>query len=56
MRIVGIRRGGDVEVAALSDDGARVTVVAGLDDFWADAAGFLSREPARETVSAAMLS
>ena len=40
MRIVGIRRdGGDVEVAALSDDGAQVTVVAGLEEFWADAAG-----------------
>jgi 2-keto-4-pentenoate hydratase/2-oxohepta-3-ene-1,7-dioic acid hydratase in catechol pathway len=54
MRIVGIRRGdGDVEVASLSDDGAQVTVVAGLDNFWADAAGFLAREPAGETVGAA---
>jgi 2-keto-4-pentenoate hydratase/2-oxohepta-3-ene-1,7-dioic acid hydratase in catechol pathway len=53
MRIVGIRRnGGPVEVAVLADDGAQVTVVAGLTDFWADAAGFLSREPAGETVSA----
>jgi len=51
MRIVGIRRGGHVEVASLSDDGAQVTVVAGLDDFWADAAGFLSREPAGETLA-----
>jgi 2-keto-4-pentenoate hydratase/2-oxohepta-3-ene-1,7-dioic acid hydratase in catechol pathway len=54
MRIVGIRRGdGDVEVASLSDDGAQVTVVAGLDEFWADAAGFLSRDPAGETVAVA---
>ncbi len=54
MRIVGIRRdGGDVEVATRSDDGAQVTVVAGLEEFWADAAGFLSREPAGETVPAA---
>ena len=54
MRIVGIRRnGGDVEVATRSVDGAQVTVVAGLEDFWADAAGFLSREPAGETVPAA---
>jgi 2-keto-4-pentenoate hydratase/2-oxohepta-3-ene-1,7-dioic acid hydratase in catechol pathway len=54
MRIVGIRRdGGDVEVASLSDDGAQVTVVAGLAEFWADAAGFLSHEPAGETVAAA---
>jgi 2-keto-4-pentenoate hydratase/2-oxohepta-3-ene-1,7-dioic acid hydratase in catechol pathway len=53
MRIVGIRReGGDVEVASLSDDGARVTVVAGLDEFWADAEGHLSRAPAGTTVPA----
>ena len=53
MRIVGIRRGaGDVEVAALSDDGRQVTVVAGLEDFWADAAGRLSRQPAGETLAA----
>ena len=54
MRIVGIRRdGGGVEVAALSDDGAQVTVVAGLEEFWADPAGHLSREPAGETLPAA---
>jgi 2-keto-4-pentenoate hydratase/2-oxohepta-3-ene-1,7-dioic acid hydratase in catechol pathway len=42
---VGIRRdGGPVEVASLSDDGATVTVVAGLEEFWADAAGHLSRD------------
>ncbi|MCZ2805342.1 fumarylacetoacetate hydrolase family protein [Modestobacter sp. VKM Ac-2983] len=53
MRTVGIRRdGGEVQVAALSDDGASVTVVAGLDDFWADAAGHLSREPRGETLAA----
>jgi 2-keto-4-pentenoate hydratase/2-oxohepta-3-ene-1,7-dioic acid hydratase in catechol pathway len=53
MRIVGIERDGGVQVASLSDDGARVTVVAGLEGFWADAAGFLSREPAGETLAAA---
>jgi 2-keto-4-pentenoate hydratase/2-oxohepta-3-ene-1,7-dioic acid hydratase in catechol pathway len=53
MRIVGIRRDGGVEVAALSDDGTQVTVVAGLEEFWADAAAVLSREPAGETVPAA---
>jgi 2-keto-4-pentenoate hydratase/2-oxohepta-3-ene-1,7-dioic acid hydratase in catechol pathway len=54
MRIVGIRRdGGPVEVASLSDDGASVTVVAGLEKFWAGAAGHLSREAAGETVPAA---
>ena len=53
MRIVGIRRdGGAVEVAALSDDGAQVTVVAGLEEFWADAAGHLRATPAGETVPA----
>jgi 2-keto-4-pentenoate hydratase/2-oxohepta-3-ene-1,7-dioic acid hydratase in catechol pathway len=53
MRIVGIRRDGrDVEVATLSDDGAQVTVVAGLAEFWADAAGFLSRDAAGDPVPA----
>ena len=51
MRIVGIRReGGDVEVAALSDDGAQVTVVAGLEEFWADASAHLSRDAAGDTL------
>ncbi|HLM04526.1 MAG TPA: fumarylacetoacetate hydrolase family protein [Blastococcus sp.] len=54
MRMVGIRRGdGPVEVASLSDDGARVTVVAGLEEFWCDAVAFLSREPAGAAVPAA---
>jgi 2-keto-4-pentenoate hydratase/2-oxohepta-3-ene-1,7-dioic acid hydratase in catechol pathway len=53
MRIVGIRRNGGVEVAALSDDGAQVTVVAGMEDFWADAAPHLSREVSGETLPAA---
>ena len=50
MRIVGIRRDGAVEVAALSDDGTDVTVLAPLEEFWADAAGALSREPAGPAV------
>jgi 2-keto-4-pentenoate hydratase/2-oxohepta-3-ene-1,7-dioic acid hydratase in catechol pathway len=54
MRIVGIRRdGGPVEVAALAEDSASVTVVAGLEQFWADAADFLAHEPDGETVDAA---
>ncbi|NYJ08556.1 fumarylacetoacetate hydrolase family protein [Petropleomorpha daqingensis] len=54
MRFVGIRRdGGPVQVASLSDDGASVTVVAGLEEFWADAAGHLARTPDGETVAAA---
>jgi 2-keto-4-pentenoate hydratase/2-oxohepta-3-ene-1,7-dioic acid hydratase in catechol pathway len=53
MRVVGIRRdGGGVEVAVLSDDGAEVTALAGLEEFWADAAGHLSREPQGETLPA----
>jgi len=53
MRIVGIRRdGGPVEVAALSDDGATVTVIVGLEEFWADAAGHLSRDAAGNPVPA----
>ena len=53
MRIVGIRRdGGAVEVAALSEDDAQVTVLAPLEEFWADAAGHLSGEPTGETVAA----
>ena len=52
MRIVGIRRNGGVQVAALSEDGATVTVVAGLEDFWADAAGHLAREPRGESLRA----
>jgi 2-keto-4-pentenoate hydratase/2-oxohepta-3-ene-1,7-dioic acid hydratase in catechol pathway len=44
MRIVGIRRDGGVEVAALSEDGTELTVLAGLEEFWTDAAGHLSRQ------------
>ena len=54
MRIVGIRRdGGPVEVAALSDDGAQVTVVAPVEEFWADAAGHLGRTPAGPALAVA---
>ncbi len=54
MRIVGIRRnGGPVEVASLADDGEQVSVVAGLEEFWADAAGRLASAPGGETVPAA---
>jgi 2-keto-4-pentenoate hydratase/2-oxohepta-3-ene-1,7-dioic acid hydratase in catechol pathway len=46
MRVVGVRQlavGSGVEVAALADDGDTVTVIASLDDFWTDPAGYLSR-------------
>jgi 2-keto-4-pentenoate hydratase/2-oxohepta-3-ene-1,7-dioic acid hydratase in catechol pathway len=53
MRIVGIRRdGGGVEVASLADDGAEVTVLAGLEEFWADPAGLLASTPDGDTVTA----
>ena len=56
MRIVGIRReGGEVVVASLSDDDTQATVLACLEEFWSDAAGFLSREPAGPTVPTAGL-
>lgn len=52
MRVVGIRRdGGPVEVAALSEDGTKVSVLTGLEDFWADAAGWLARTPPGPTVA-----
>jgi 2-keto-4-pentenoate hydratase/2-oxohepta-3-ene-1,7-dioic acid hydratase in catechol pathway len=51
VKIVGIRRdGGPVEAASLSEDGTKVSVVAGLDDFWSDAAGWLARTPRGPTV------
>ncbi|MBM0127425.1 fumarylacetoacetate hydrolase family protein [Pimelobacter simplex] len=51
MRIVGIRRHGrGVEVGGLSEEGRSVTVLAGLEDFWADAAGHLGRTPRGESV------
>ena len=54
MKIVGIRRdGGPVEIAALSEDGTEVTMLAGLEEFWADAAGHLSRHPAGPTLPVA---
>ncbi|WP_369252978.1 fumarylacetoacetate hydrolase family protein [Geodermatophilus amargosae] len=53
MRAVGIRRdGGPVEVAALSDDGTAVTVLAPLEEFWADAAAHLGRPADGEPVPA----
>jgi len=53
MRIVGIRRdGGAVQVGSLSEDGATVTVLAGLEEFWASAARLLASEPTGETVPA----
>jgi 2-keto-4-pentenoate hydratase/2-oxohepta-3-ene-1,7-dioic acid hydratase in catechol pathway len=53
MRVVGIRRGGgDVEAAALSADGASVSVIASLNDFWTAPFDRLRREPGGPTLSA----
>ncbi|OUM39418.1 fumarylacetoacetate hydrolase family protein [Arthrobacter sedimenti] len=54
MRIVGIRRGaGPVEVAALSDDGQTVSVLAGLEQFWTAPTEHLASEASGETLPAA---
>jgi 2-keto-4-pentenoate hydratase/2-oxohepta-3-ene-1,7-dioic acid hydratase in catechol pathway len=43
MRIVGVQQpDGSVLVGDLDDDGSAVTVLAGLEEFWADPAGFLA--------------
>ncbi len=53
MRVVGIKRAGsaNVEVADLAADGASVTVIAGLEQFWSDAAGHLARRAEGEVLS-----
>ena len=54
MRVVGIRRRGvGIQIAQLSDDGGEVTVVASLEEFWADAAGHLSRPAGGPTLPVA---
>jgi 2-keto-4-pentenoate hydratase/2-oxohepta-3-ene-1,7-dioic acid hydratase in catechol pathway len=54
MRVVGIRRqGAGIEVGALSPDGREVAVLARLDDFWADAAGYLARHHDAPSVAVA---
>lgn len=56
MRIVGIRRPNAdsvVEIAVLSDAGTDVTVIATLEEFWADSAGHLSRPPNGPTLPTA---
>ncbi|MCX5093998.1 fumarylacetoacetate hydrolase family protein [Streptomyces sp. NBC_00365] len=52
MQIVGMAYGDEVRVANLSPDGARLTVVAGLREFWADPEAWLTRPPTGEVVSA----
>lgn len=43
MRIVGVRRpDGSIHVGDLAEDGSTVTVLAGLEEFWADPAGLLA--------------
>jgi 2-keto-4-pentenoate hydratase/2-oxohepta-3-ene-1,7-dioic acid hydratase in catechol pathway len=50
MRIVGYLRSG-VQVGSLADDGATITHIAPLEEFWTDAAGFLARPATGETLS-----
>jgi len=54
MRIIGIDRPetGGIDVAALSQKGDSVTVIASLRDFWTDPAGYLDRAPAGSTLPA----
>jgi 2-keto-4-pentenoate hydratase/2-oxohepta-3-ene-1,7-dioic acid hydratase in catechol pathway len=54
MRIIGIDRPetGGIDVAALSQKGDSVTVIASLRDFWTDPAGYLDRAPAGPTLPA----
>ena len=58
MRIVGIRRPNadrGVEVAALADNGADVTLIAALANFWSDPARHLSRAPSGPTLAIASI-
>lgn len=54
MRIVGIKRPArpGIEVASVSETNSEVTVLAPLEQFWTDAAGYLSRTPAGEKLAA----
>ncbi|MEV7976762.1 fumarylacetoacetate hydrolase family protein [Streptomyces sp. NPDC086519] len=52
MQIVGVAYGDEVRVANLSPDGDRLTVVAGVREFWADPEVWLARTPAGEAISA----
>ncbi|HEX4787060.1 MAG TPA: fumarylacetoacetate hydrolase family protein [Actinospica sp.] len=56
MRIIGVIRpdaGSGIEVAALSEDGDKATVLASLAQFWSDPAAHLSRQPAGPTLATA---
>ncbi|AXB42730.1 fumarylacetoacetate hydrolase family protein [Amycolatopsis albispora] len=48
MRIVGVARAGGVDVATLSEDGTQVTVLCGLEEFWAEPEGHLGQEATGE--------
>jgi 2-keto-4-pentenoate hydratase/2-oxohepta-3-ene-1,7-dioic acid hydratase in catechol pathway len=52
MNVIGIQRGnGPVEVARLEDDGATLTRLAGLEEFWAAPATFLKQDATGESLS-----
>ncbi|CAM5613879.1 fumarylacetoacetate hydrolase family protein [Streptomyces aurantiogriseus] len=50
MQIVGVAYGDEVRVANLSPDGERLTVVAGVREFWAEPETWLARQPTGEVV------
>ncbi|GGK54973.1 fumarylacetoacetate hydrolase family protein [Streptomyces flaveus] len=52
MQIVGVAGADKVQAANLSPDGERLTVVAGLREFWADPEGWLARPSVGETLPA----
>ncbi|KUN88154.1 fumarylacetoacetate hydrolase family protein [Streptomyces griseoruber] len=52
MQIVGVAYGDEVRVANLSPGGGRLTVVAGVREFWADPETWLARPPTGEVVPA----
>ncbi|MFE6616449.1 fumarylacetoacetate hydrolase family protein [Amycolatopsis sp. NPDC057786] len=51
MRIVGVARAGGVDVASLSEDGAQVTVICGLEEFWAEPEVRVGGQAAGETLA-----
>jgi hypothetical protein len=52
-RVVGVRTGdGSVHVASQSDDETELVVIAGLDEFWADPAGYLAGAPSGPRLAA----
>lgn len=51
MRIVGVARAGGVDVASLSEDGTQVSVICGLEEFWAEPEVRVGGQVAGETLA-----